>query len=581
MEHRSDVPPPEQAAEALAAIVRASRDAIMTVALDGTIQTWNEGAEHVYGYSAAEAIGRNFQEMFPDESPGETDWLAAEVEAGRSVENVEMRRLRADGRTVDLVLTLSPILRPDGSVDRVAAIAGDVTSLKGIQRELAASLERLREIAYRDPLTGVGSRALLIGQLDALDADSTDITVLLTDVDEFQYFNQTFGHSTADEVLCALAGVLSELIDSDDLLVRTGGDEFAILSVSKGPERGAELARLIEARLARPIHVDTQSHALSAGIGVATVSRPLPGLADFLLRRADIALNEAKSRGHGLWLQYDAEMESALLVRVQMEERLRRAAATDGELRLVYQPICDADTTEVTEVEALLRWDDPVHGAISPADFIPVAEKCGLIVSLGAWVLREACRTIASVRDSDPTLRLSVNVSPQQLVDPGFADLVGAALNDTGLPADRLVLEITESAIAGSGEMLEAELDKLRGLGVGLSVDDFGTGHSSLARLHALPFTTLKIDKSLIDGIGDRDGGDIIVDAVVRMSHGLGLTVVAEGVEQPRQLIRLRQIGCDLIQGYLLHRPMPFEDLRAVLRRQDANDSLSYISSDN
>lgn len=573
MDHRPDMPRPvEQAAEALAAIVRSSPDAIFTVGLDGgQIQTWNRGAERLYGLTAEEAIGRTFAEIFPEDHNGEANWTVEQIRRGEMVENIEVRRTWPNGTVRTLAVTMSPIFDAEGKVEAIASIVGDITPLKQAELQLAASLTALRESALHDSLTGAGSRRLLMEHLGGLGSDAHDICLLLVDVDEFQYFNQTFGHGAGDEVLRAFVTVLRDVIDDDDVLARTGGDEFAIVSYGKGPDRGPQLARAIHARFADPVSVDATRMgaaqvSISVGMGVATVSDALPELADFLLRRADIARYEAKSAGRGMVRLYDAEMEAGFAARTQLEERLRYAMRSGGQLRLVFQPICHAQTGVISEVEALLRWDDPDRGPISPADFIPIAEQSGLIVGLGEWVLRQACSIIASLHASGERVRLNVNVSPRQLADPGFADTVVCALADSGLAASSLVLEITESAIVGSGETLVAELQRLREIGVGLAVDDFGTGHSSLGRLHSLPFTTLKVDKSLIDGLGQGRGGDIIVDAVVGMAHALGLSVVAEGVEEEPQLARLRTLRCDLIQGFVLHRPLPLADLVAQLR---------------
>lgn len=559
-------PPPGAvgAAEELAAIVRASPDAMYTTRLDRTVLTWNRGAERLYGRSAAEMVGRSFDEMVPGDRTAEVEWIIGEVRQGHWVEGLETQRRRADGSLIDLTVTIAPIFDAEGRVDRLASVAGDITALKDSQRELAESLRQLREVAYRDPLTGAGNRTLLIERLDELGPDARDIVVLTADVDDFQYFNNTFGHQVGDDVLRCLAGVLRTVIDDDDVLARIGGDEFAVMSHGHGRDRGVELARAIQAALAQPVTLDGRRHAVGVGIGVATASRGGSGLADFLMRRADLAQFEAKSAGHGLWRAYDAEMEAGFAARTKVEERLRAAEGTD-QLSLVYQPICDAHTGEIVEVEALMRWRHPEAGQVSPAEFIPVAEQSGVIVSLGAWALRKACDDIAELNRRGMRIRLNVNVSPRQLADRGFADIVTAALCSSGLPAESLTLEITEGAITGSNRTIADELKALRRLGVGLAVDDFGTGHSSLARLHSLPFTTVKVDKSLIDGVAGVRGGDVIVHAVVGMAHGLGLVVVAEGVEHPEQLHRLRELGGDLIQGFLLHRPLPLHQLVELL----------------
>ena len=548
------------AAEDLAAIVRASPDAMYTTRLDRTILTWNRGAERLYGRPAAEVIGRSFDVMIPGERAAEIEWIIAEVSQGRWVEGLETQRRRADGSLIDLSVTIAPIFDAQGRVDRVASVAGDITALKNSQRELAESLRQLREVVYRDPLTRAGSRTLLIESLESLGGGARDITVLTADVDDFQYFNNTFGHQTGDNVLMFLADLFRGLLADDEILARIGGDEFAIMSHDHGPDRGVGLARAIQAALAEPVVLGGHRHTLGVGMGVATASRPLPSLADFLLRRADLAQFEAKSAGHCLWRAYDADMEAGFAARTTVEERLRAAEGTD-QLSLVYQPICDAHTGEILEVEALLRGRHPEAGQVSPAEFIPVAEQCGLILPLGAWALKTACRDIAGLGRCGRPVRLNVNVSPRQLADPGFSAVVAGALIASGLPAERLTLEITEGVIAASNQTIAAELEELRRLGVGLAVDDFGTGHSSLARLHSLPFTTVKVDKSLVDGVAGVRGGDVIVHAVVGMAHGLGLVVVAEGVEHQEQLDRLREIGGDLIQGFLLHRPMPLAEL--------------------
>lgn len=575
MGSRPDAPRPvEQAAEALAAIVRSSPDAILTVGLDGRVLTWNRGAERLYGFPPEYAIGRTFPDLFPDDGAADAAWAVDVIKTGQPMENVEVVRKWPDGSLRTLAVTMSPIFDADGNVEAIASIIGDITPLKQAEQRLAASLIALRESTLHDRLTGIGSRDMLMQYLASLGPETHDIAVLLVDLDDFQYFNQTFGHGTGDDVLRAFVDVLRELVESDDVVARTGGDEFVIVSHGKGSGRGRQLAQAITARLARPVSVEGRGGpvplgaaqvSLSAGIGVSTVAEVRSGLADFLLRRADIAQYEAKAAGHGIWRCYDDDMEAGFAARTQLEERLRHAIRVGDQLRLVYQPICQTGSGVITEVEALLRWDDPERGAISPADFIPVAEQSGLIVGLGEWVLRQACAAIATLNADGASVRLNVNVSPRQLADPGFADAVLAALAESGLVAGDLVLEITESAIVGSGETLVAELQRLREIGVGLAVDDFGTGHSSLGRLHSLPFTSLKVDKSLIDGLGEGRGGDIIVDAVVGMAHALGLTVVAEGVEEMHQLARLRDLKCDLIQGFVLHRPLPFGDLKERL----------------
>lgn len=249
---------------------------------------------------------------------------------------------------------------------------------------------------------------------------------------------------------------------------------------------------------------------------------------------------------------------------MQLEADLHAALETD-QFTLEYQPICDLATGRTLAVEALLRWQHPTLGTLSPTEFIPIAEQTGLIVPIGAWVLTQACRQIAHMPTPSGVLAVTVNVSIRQLAAPGFIDIVRHALDQAGLPANRLTLEVTEGILAAPDAAIAIQLRELRALGVELAVDDFGTGHSSLGRLRDLPFTTLKIDKSFIDELTDAGPKDIIIKAIVAMAHGMGLHVIAEGVETPAQLAQLRELGCDAVQGFLLNRPMPASDLQSHL----------------
>jgi diguanylate cyclase (GGDEF)-like protein/PAS domain S-box-containing protein len=562
----------------LAAIVTSSPDAMLSSELDGTVLDWNRGAERIYGYPAEQMVGHSFGRLVPPERAGEFERILAEVSAGRSVEQLDTERIRGDGSRVNVSLTVSPVFGPDGAVVRMAYVGRDTTAVKAAEtklRETTAALteqaEQLQRLAFYDPLTGLGNRALLLDRLERAlertDRPGSGITLLMIDIDDFKYVNDTLGHSAGDALLRRIAERLPTLVRDGDLVARLGGDEFAILGRQAETDHGTALAQRVTERLGEPLEVAGHALIPRASIGVASAAPGTGIRPEELLRNADLAMYAAKSSGKGGWRSYQPDMYEAFTARVQLEAELRRAL-DEHQLSIVYQPIYDARTGRAAGVEALLRWHHPELGPIPPGEFIPVAERTGLIVPIGSWVLFEACRELTELASTGAELDVSVNLSLRQLAEPGFVDLVADVLRETRLPARRLVLEVTESMIAGPDGTVAAQLRELRDLGLQLAVDDFGTGHSSLGRLRRLPFTTLKIDKSFVDEIRQAGDNDVIVDAVVAMAHGLGLRVVAEGVETELQLTQLRELGCDSIQGFLLNKPLSTADLRRHLVQQ-------------
>lgn len=563
----------------LAAIVTASSDAIISTELDGTVRTWNPGAERIYGYPAADMLGQSFARLVPADLSAEFEHILAEVAAGRRVEQLETVRLRADGTTVDVSLTISPVCDAAGAVLRLAYVGRDITAAKAADRRLretkdalARQATEMEHRAFHDPLTGVANRALLMNRLGLALAQAertgATMTLLMIDVDDFKYVNDTLGHNTGDLLLCEIAARLGAIVRAGDTVARLGGDEFAVLAEQTSTGHGQRLAQRIVDTLASPVEIGGQRIIPRASIGLAATDAARPVSPEEMLRNADLAMYAAKTAGKAHWCAFQPEMHHALTARVQLETDLRTALEA-GQFTVHYQPICDLATGQTRAVEALLRWQHPTLGSIPPAEFIPIAEQTGLIVPIGAWVLTEACRQITQMPTVAGEITVAVNLSIRQLAAPGFIDIVTDALDQAGLPAHRLTLEVTESMLAGPDAAIAVQLRELRALGVKLAVDDFGTGHSSLARLRNLPFTTLKIDKSFIDELTDTGPKDIIVNAVVAMAHGLGLRVVAEGVETSAQLAQLRELGCDAVQGFLLNRPMPAADLHRHLTEQN------------
>ena len=481
-----------------------------------------------------------------------------------------------------IALAFGAPMRWPGRVVVIAAVV--VTALVALRqlfafRENAQLLrntrvqeERLQYEASHDGLTGLANRALFRLRLAAALADTGKATVLLIDLDDFKSVNDLLGHGVGDGLLVTVARVLRDTVGDRGLAVRVGGDEFAVLlSPHADPEEVA--GQLLDA-LSRPI----SEHRLlvQASIGIATAG---PGATvDSMLRDADVAMYSAKQRGKASFVRYMEGMGEPVLAHMLLGGELRRALDND-ELRVVYQPILRLDDYRLVGVEALVRWHHPTRGVVSPAEFIPAAERTGLIVALGRFVLRETCfqtaRWLAEF-GPDALREAGSNVSARQLHDPDFVSDVAAALADSGLPCDRLVLEVTESAVL-RGQQVSQTLFELDRMGIRLALDDFGTGESSLSLLRAFPATILKLDKSFVDGIEIDDGQpaaasarQAVARAVIQLAHALNLDTIAEGVENAEQAVVLRELGYRLAQGYHLGRPMPAEGVSRMLASQQA-----------
>jgi diguanylate cyclase (GGDEF)-like protein len=474
-------------------------------------------------------------------------------------------------------------LRWPGRVVVIAAVA--VTALVTVRqliafRENARLLrntriqeERLQFEVSHDGLTGLANRALFRDRLTATLTTAGRAWVLLIDLDDFKAVNDLLGHDIGDRLLVSVSQLLRAEVGRDGLPVRVGGDEFAVLLTGAGAEP-EELAGRLLAALNRPI----SEHRLlvQASIGIAAAQ---PGATvDSVLRDADVAMYTAKQRGKAGFVRYVDGLGEPILAHMQLGGELRRALDND-EFRVVYQPIVRLDDNRIIGVEALVRWHHPIRGVVSPAEFIPAAERTGLIVPLGRFVLRETCRQAArwlSEFGPDALQKAGPNVSARQLHDPDFVSDVMAALSESGLPAERLVLELTESAVL-RGQQVSRTLFDLDRMGIRLALDDFGTGESSLSLLRAFPAAIIKLDKSFVDGIEIDDGQpaaanarQAVARAVIQLSRAFSLDAVAEGVESAEQAAALRELGYSLGQGYYLAEPMTADGVSHLLARQQA-----------
>ncbi len=466
--------------------------------------------------------------------------------------------------------------RPDGTVIEVRGVpladGGFVTTYMDVT-ERRRSQAKIVHMALHDALTDLPNRVLLNERLEhALTRVKRGeiVAVHLLDLDHFKTVNDTLGHPAGDQLLKMVTKRLQELVRETDTVARMGGDEFAVLQVAIGqPADATALAlRIIEA-VSAPYTIDGQRVVIGTSVGIAV--GPSDGMSpDQLIRNSDLALYRAKADGRGTYRFFGPEMDAQMQARHLMEYDLRNALPA-GEFELYYQPVVNLETNEISGVEALLRWRHPEKGIILPNAFIPVAEEIGFIVPLGEWAIRQACATAAKW-PSD--VRIAVNLSPIQFRNPGFVQVVLGALAASGLAADRLELEITESTLLQDSEATLSTLYQLRALGVRIAMDDFGTGYSSLSYLQSFPFDKIKIDRSFVKDIVDGVGSLNIVRAVAAMANGLGMATTAEGVETKEQLDTVRAEGCTEMQGFLFSRPVPAEEIEALLLdRRKAQDT--------
>lgn len=439
---------------------------------------------------------------------------------------------------------------------------------------LRANEIQIRYLAFHDPLTGLPNRMFFNECVDeALDErEGAGIALLYLDLDRFKEVNDTLGHPAGDALIKEFATRLSSLVRDGDVVARIGGDEFTVMLINVNSREDVEplCTRIVES-VRRPF--DLEGNRMFVGLSIGVAMAPQDGNSRIeLLRKADIALYSAKSTGRGRYTFFDMSMDDAIAFRQEIETDLRAALQVEGEIVLHYQPIYAANGYTITGFEALLRWHHAKHGWISPEVFIPIAETSGLIETLGEWVLRQACLAALNW----PHQTVSVNASGVELSNPLYATKVATILRSTGLPASRLEIEITETAADSHVGAAADNLSSLRALGVRIAIDDFGVGFSSLARLKHITVDRVKIDRSFINGFGDQDGDEAIVQAIIDLAHAKGLRVTAEGVETQHQRDGLTRIGCDNLQGFIFSKARPAFEIATILESFDGvmNDTV-------
>ena len=542
-------------------IFQESRDAIYVTTLDGRFEEVNQAFEEMFGYTREQLLAGASGDLYFN--PADRQRFRDEIARAGYVRDYETRLLRKNGEPVDALLSASTRRGADGALVGYQGIIHDITERKRAAEQLAYG-------ALHDPLTGLPNRALLLDRV----AHATErvrrgdhflSAVLFLDLDRFKVVNDSLGHGLGDRMLLECARRLEDALRPGDTLARFGGDEFTVLLEGiSGPLEASHLAERLLTAVAQPFDLDRHEVFATASIGIALATTGHED-ADELLRNADAALSRAKALGKNRLEVFDRAMHAQAMARLRLETDLRRALDRN-EFRLVYQPIVSLDTGAIDGFEALLRWRHPERGDVGPDVFIPVAEETGLILPLGRWVVEECCAQMQRwTADGYTRLAMSVNLSARQFAEPDLAGYLARSLQESGTPASRVKLEITETVLLDQEEPAVGNLARLRDMGVTLCMDDFGTGYSSLGYLHRLPLDVVKIDRSFVSRM-DRDARSAqMVHAIVNLARNLRVSVVAEGVETREQLAALRGMGCDQAQGFLFAEPLTHEQAGRML----------------
>jgi diguanylate cyclase (GGDEF)-like protein/PAS domain S-box-containing protein len=529
----------------------------------------NRAWERFFGIAREKFIGKSVFELYPNDPELARKHHARDEEifSHPGSQSYEAAIRDANGALRQTIYNKATFSKADGSVAGLIGTITDITEQRRVE-------EQVRHMAHHDALTQLPNRSLLqdrVGQAIAKAKRNDEVLALLfIDLDRFKTINDSLGHPVGDRLLQTVAKRLLACTRAADTVARIGGDEFVVLLGDLDqPATARHVAQKVLEALSAPLELDGNTLQVTPSIGICTY--PVDGEeVETLMRNADTAMYHAKQRGRNNYQFFTQAMNDAAQQRLQLEGDLRHAVER-SELTLQYQPQLDLRSGAIVGFEALVRWRHPQRGMLPPSEFIPAAEEAGLIGPIGEWVLRAACaQAVAWLESGHAQMQVAVNCSAKQFQDDGFVAIVERILRESGMPAQRLELEITESIVIQHSEEVNARFRALGDMGVRISIDDFGTGYSSLSYLKRLSIHQLKIDQSFVRDIGKDANDGAIVSAIVTIAHSLGLDVVAEGVETAAQLAFLRAVGCDTAQGYLFSRPLPAEDFGRLLQGWNA-----------
>jgi diguanylate cyclase (GGDEF)-like protein/PAS domain S-box-containing protein len=564
--------PPGEAPLSPAALRRAyeqSQEAIMITDRDNRIVSVNAAFCRLSGYTPQDLIGQNPRMLASGRAAPEFYAGMWQALNEHDFWEGEIWDQRQDGISYPRWLKIAVLRKPDGSVENYVANFSDINASKEVA-------DRLAYLAYHDPLTDLPNRLAFESQLaQSLRTclrENGQLALMLIDLDNFKNINDTLGHPVGDKLLQNVAVRLGEAVRASDLVARLGGDEFVVvLSDIDSPLTAARVASKIQQQLADSYRIDDQSLYATPSIGISLY--PVDGTdPSTLLSNADRAMYHAKNAGRNNYQFYSPRMNEAAGERLRMENELRRAIATISpatcEFSMHFQPQIETASGRVVGLEALLRWHNPNFGQVPPSRFIAIAEETGLIQPLGDWVVWETCRLISLMKEDQGIagIRVAINISAQQLRHENLLQMVRGALACYELSPQDIEIEVTESTAMQTPETTLSILDQLSAMGIKLAIDDFGTGYSSLAYLKHMPIQRLKLDRSFVLDIETDANDAAICTATIALGHSLGLELVAEGVETAAQRDFLAGLGCDVLQGYLYSKPMPFEETMAYLK---------------
>ncbi len=544
-------------------IAENTSDIISIINLDGEFLYLSPSHKRVWEHTVPDEEIHNLFEWIVED---DRDIFAYAIQHAFSTRKEYMVECRINTQRNDVIWTeskINPIMDEEGNVTKLLLVTRDVTDRK-------QSEETIHHLAYHDALTDLPNRRMYVQQLtkEMMQAKrfQSNLAVLFLDLDRFKDVNDSFGHDVGDMLLIEAAKRLQACLKPGDVVARLGGDEFTIMQNQlQDRSEATALAEQIMYQLQRPFELDGHIFNVSCSIGIALYPQDGDNPED-LLKRADTALYTVKSRGKNGYDFFDPTMEAKSLERILMENEMRKAIEQE-QFQIYYQPKIDIATSAMTGMEALVRWVHPELGIIPPNRFIPIAEETGMILALGEWILKQACKQNKIWHDQGYTLKVSVNLSARQIYQKDLVEMIKEILQETNLSPNWLELEITESIFVKMEEAT-AVLQQIRDIGIQISIDDFGTGYSSFSYIKSLPVDTIKIDASFIRDIHHNQESQAIVRAIVTIAQSLNMNVIAEGIELHDQVVALKENGCDHGQGYLFSKPLPTDDFDQFLRQE-------------